>query len=122
MTRPDAEIIDAWYRKVTAMQAHEVLFETQDDDGEYTPEAQALWDTIGAADADILNLDVVSLAGIEVKLWNAMRHMFHYADEMNELMARDPDALLARGESLDFDARQLLSAIKALRALQMREG
>lgn len=118
LAKSDVAIVAAWDSHKTAHSIYADLpFGEVLPLGSYTPEEQAQWDVIDAAELVIQTTTAQTPLGVEIQLWVCLCHSL--TDREAEQAARRCDLayFLADEEQLDWSDRLVLSAIRSLRAM-----
>lgn len=114
----DAEILAAWEQHKAA---HAVYAKLPWGDGLplgcYTPEEQAQWDAIDAAEAIIHRAVAQTPDGVEIQLWVSLSHSLTDRADEQAARARDLGYFLTEEERFDWTDRLVISAIRSLRAM-----
>jgi len=115
-TTADAAIIDAWNARTEAFAKLPGLRPTDTDD--YTPDEEAQWAIIDAAEKIIHAGTAATPQGAEAQLWTSLYYLFIDNEQVNATHRCDVDWFLARDEDFDWSERLALAAIRSLRAMQ----
>lgn len=114
----DAAIIAAWERHKSAHAIYADLpFGEALPMGSYTPEEQAQWDVIDAAELEIQTAVATTPLGAEIQLWVSLCHSITEREAEQAARRCDLDYFNADEEQLDWTDRLVLSAIRSLRAM-----
>lgn len=119
---PDAPIINALATYRAARATYNALPVSTVDGEDYTPDELAQWARMDAAEGEIRRHLAKTPQGIEAKLWLALLASQSGSGDDRAAAAGDLDHFLAKGESLDWGIRMIVSAIASLRAMQTSAG
>ena len=118
-TTADAAIIEAWSARSQAFAKLPGLRPADTDD--YTPDEQAEWAIIDAAEKVIHAGTAATPQGAEAQLWTSLYYLFIDNEQVNATHRCDVDWFLARDEDFDWSERLAFAAIRSLRAMQAEQ-
>lgn len=115
-TIADAAIIEAWEARTEAFAKLPGLRPADTDD--YTPDEEAQWAIIYAAEKVIHAGTASTPQGAEAQLWTSLYYLFIDNEQVNATHRCDVDWFLTRDEDFDWSERLAFAAIRSMRAMQ----
>jgi hypothetical protein len=83
----------------------------------YTPEEQAQWDVIDAAEEVIRSAVAQTPAGVEIQLWTALTLFMSTRAEDEATIRGDLETINEMDGKQDWNIRLLISALRSVRAM-----
>lgn len=118
---PDAELIAAWERRMAAWVRYNALPFSELPDETHSPEEAECWAIIEDAEEVIRSSCAKSPRGVEIQLWTSLFHSASTSDDDNAAMERgDLGYFEGKGDSLNWNVRLAIAALKSLRAMEVR--
>ena len=120
-TSPDAVILAAFRR---FQEGHALLSAIDPADRqvlgkELAPGEMDAWEIVDAADGEVQATAATTPAGIACKLWIAIVHSTSDSEEEAAAVRVDLDWFTEQGDKIDWNIRQILSAIRDLTPLAL---
>ncbi len=110
----DDALIDAWARRSAAYDQYNALPHSATDAAAYSPDEQAQWDIIDAAEAVICSTIAKTPEGVAVQLWTQLSHRVIDRADDAAAFRRDLPHFEALGDRLDWTERLTVAALKSL--------
>lgn len=114
----DEAILAAWERRAAAYARYNALPHSEEPGGAYTPEEQAEWDIIDAAEEIIRSHVAATPQGVAVQLWAALQHTTDYRWDDEACQRRDLTTLESRSDELDWNIRLVVAALRSLKSME----
>lgn len=115
-TNDDAAIIAAFERRAAAFATLDGLPDPATT-GAGSPEQEAQWAIIDAAEAEICTSIATTPRGAELQLWTAAVYQFDAAEDEGPCYRADLGHFTAQGDKLDWKDRLFIAALQSLRAM-----
>jgi hypothetical protein len=117
MSDPDAAILAAWERREAAYTRYNAL-PIHEGPGDYSPEEQAEWAIIDAAEDVIRNTVATTPQGAAIQLWTQLSHNVSQRDDEVATLRRDLSYFEAQGDMLDWTERLTVAALRSLASME----
>lgn len=114
----DEDIFNAWDRRRAARVRYNALPHSIIDSDDLSPEEQAEWNIIDAAEEVIRSTVAATPEGVAIQLWTAFQNFTTSGWEEDACLARDLPALEAREDEMDWRVRLILAALRSLKSME----
>lgn len=115
-TNGDTAIIAAFERRAAAFTTLDGLPDPATT-GAGSPEQEAQWAIIDAAEAEICASVATTARGAELQLWTTAVYQFDAAEDEGPCFHANLDHFTAQGDKLDWKDRLFIAALQSLRAM-----